>query len=143
MYALYLFLLSIYQTVAWGDTYACAYLHVEDWYQRRSPPRTAALRVLAEVVGGWAAWRSVALLRSATLYAWLANQQAHKVVLIISFCLGRKCLKSLFGGEGHWSRSACGSAVLNSAGTCASCGGWNSHRPTKIAGWTPALLICR
>ena len=58
-YAVYLFFLSIYQSYAWGDVYACPYLHVEDWWLGRRPLHTAALRILAEVTGGWVTWRSV------------------------------------------------------------------------------------
>ena len=58
-YAVYLFVLSIYQSYAWGDAYACPYLHVEDWWLGRQQLVTAALRILAEVVGGWVTWRYV------------------------------------------------------------------------------------
>ena len=57
-YAVYLFLLIVYQSYAWGDVYACPYRHVEDWWRGQQPMRTAALRILAEVIGGWITWRS-------------------------------------------------------------------------------------
>ena len=58
-YAVYLFVLSIYQSSAWGDVYACPYLHVEDWWLGRQGLVTAMLRILAEVAGGWVTWRYV------------------------------------------------------------------------------------
>ncbi|XP_043227954.1 aquaporin-11-like [Amphibalanus amphitrite] len=58
-YAVYLFLLCIYQSYAWGEVYACPYLHVEDWWLGQQAAGTAALRILAEVIGGWATWRYV------------------------------------------------------------------------------------
>nr|ARA90647.1 unorthodox aquaporin 12 [Amphibalanus improvisus] len=58
-YAVYLFLLIIYQSYAWGEVYACPYLNVEDWWLGRQPASRALLRILAEVAGGWLTWRYV------------------------------------------------------------------------------------
>jgi len=62
MYAVYLFSVGVYWSLAWGDVYACPYLHVEDWWTGKTRLNSAILKVLAEVAGGWATWRYVRLL---------------------------------------------------------------------------------
>ncbi|XP_037085901.1 aquaporin-11-like [Pollicipes pollicipes] len=61
-YAVYLFLVSIYWSLAWGDANACPYLQVEEWWLGRTRLPTVLLRILAEVAGGWATWRYIRLL---------------------------------------------------------------------------------
>lgn len=61
-YAIYLFVLTIWWSMNWGDASACPYTHIEDVVQGTKSIRVAFLLIWAELVGGLAVFRYVQLL---------------------------------------------------------------------------------
>jgi len=51
-YAVYLFLLTIWWGMEWGDSTACPYTHLEDVVQGLASPFVALLKVWAQLAGG-------------------------------------------------------------------------------------------
>lgn len=61
MYAIFLFLLTIWWSLSWGDASACPYTHLEDFIQGKMDLREAFLRSWAELTGGILVFRYVQL----------------------------------------------------------------------------------
>lgn len=59
MYALYLFVLTVYWSMCWGDASACPYTHLEDVVLGNKSLRIAFLLIWAEVLGGIAVFRYI------------------------------------------------------------------------------------
>ena len=59
MYAIYLFLLTIWWSMHWGDATACPYNHLEDLVQGNMSRQETIVRTIAEVVGGVAVFRYI------------------------------------------------------------------------------------
>ena len=51
-YALFLFLLTIWWAINWGDATACPYTHIEDVIRGNTDIRTAVLKTFFELAGG-------------------------------------------------------------------------------------------
>lgn len=64
MYAIYLFVLTIYWSINWGDASACPYTHLEDVFLGNKSLRIAFLLIWAEMIGGLAVFRYIQLLWS-------------------------------------------------------------------------------
>lgn len=62
MYGIFLFALTIWWSMNWGDTTACPYTHLEDVVEGKKSVRDAFLLIWAELVGGLAVFRYVQLL---------------------------------------------------------------------------------
>ncbi|XP_031839545.2 aquaporin [Nomia melanderi] len=62
MYGIYLFILTIWWSLNWGDATACPYTHIEDVIEGKKSLRDAFLLIWAELVGGLAIFRYVQLL---------------------------------------------------------------------------------
>lgn len=62
MYAIYLFVLTVWWSMNWGDATACPYTHIEDLIQGNKSLRDTFLLIWAELVGGLAIFRYIQLL---------------------------------------------------------------------------------
>ncbi|XP_043281314.1 aquaporin-11 [Venturia canescens] len=62
MYAIYLFVLTIWWSMNWEDATACPYTHIEDLVEGTKSLRDTFLLIWAELVGGLAIFRYVQLL---------------------------------------------------------------------------------
>ncbi|XP_015114997.1 aquaporin-11 [Diachasma alloeum] len=62
MYAIYLFVLTIWWSLNWEDATACPYTHLEDLVEGKKSLRDAFLLIWAELVGGLAIFRYIQLL---------------------------------------------------------------------------------
>lgn len=62
VYAVYLFLLTIWWSMHWGDATACPYNHFEDLVQGNMSRQETIVRTIAEVVGGVAVFRVIQVL---------------------------------------------------------------------------------
>ncbi|XP_012286585.1 aquaporin-11 [Orussus abietinus] len=62
MYAIYLFVLTIWWSMNWGDSTACPYTHLEDLVEGKKTPKVAFLLIWAELVGGLVIFRYIQLL---------------------------------------------------------------------------------
>lgn len=62
MYGLFLFALTIWWSMNWGDASACPYTHIEEVVEGKKSLRDAFLLIWAELVGGLAIFRYVQLL---------------------------------------------------------------------------------
>ena len=72
-YAVYLFLLTIWWSRAWGDNAsACPYTHMEDMLEGKSSPRVVALKTWAQLMGGCCVYRFV------QIFWWFEIAKTHK-----------------------------------------------------------------
>lgn len=62
MYAIYLFVLTVYWSMNWGDASACPYTHLEDVLLHNKSLRTAFLLIWAELLGGLAVFKYIQVL---------------------------------------------------------------------------------
>ncbi|CAG5089763.1 Similar to AQP11: Aquaporin-11 (Milnesium tardigradum) [Cotesia congregata] len=62
MYAIYLFVLTIWWSKVWEDATACPYTHLEELVEGKKSLRDAFLLIWAELVGGLAIFRYIQLL---------------------------------------------------------------------------------
>ncbi|XP_046436575.1 aquaporin-11 [Neodiprion fabricii] len=62
VYAIYLFLLTIWWSMNWGDASACPYTHIEEVIEGKKSLRVAFLLIWAELVGGLVVFRYIQLL---------------------------------------------------------------------------------
>lgn len=62
VYAIYLFVLTVWWSSSWGDASACPYTHIEDAIEGKKSLRAAFLLIWAELLGGLAVFRYVQLL---------------------------------------------------------------------------------
>lgn len=62
MYGVYLFVLTIWWSMNWGEATACPYTHIEDVVEGTKSVRDAFLLIWAELVGGLAIFRYIQLL---------------------------------------------------------------------------------
>lgn len=62
MYAIYLFLLTIWWSINWEDATACPYTHLEDFIEGKKSIRDAFLLIWAQLVGGLAIFRYIQIL---------------------------------------------------------------------------------
>jgi len=62
MYALYLFLLTIWWSMHWDEASACPYTHLEDVIAGKNSPIIALLIICAELAGGLAVFRYIRIL---------------------------------------------------------------------------------
>lgn len=62
MYALYLFLLTIWWSVNWDEASACPYTHMEDVVIRKKPLIVAFLSICAELAGGLLIFKYIQIL---------------------------------------------------------------------------------
>ncbi|XP_015595611.1 aquaporin-11 isoform X2 [Cephus cinctus] len=62
MYAIYLFVLTIWWSLNWGDATACPYTHLEELVEGKKSARNAFLLIWAELVGGLVVFRYIQLL---------------------------------------------------------------------------------
>ncbi|XP_057321928.1 aquaporin-11 [Microplitis mediator] len=62
MYAIYLFVLTVWWSMVWEDATACPYTHLEELVEGKKSLRDAFLLIWAELVGGLAIFRYVQLL---------------------------------------------------------------------------------
>ncbi|XP_016957806.1 aquaporin-11 [Drosophila biarmipes] len=72
MYAVCLFLLTIWWGRVWGDASACPYTHMEDVVEGRTSFKEMALRSWAELMGGCCVYRVV------QLFWWLELAETHR-----------------------------------------------------------------
>ena len=56
-YAVFLFSLTIWWGMVWGDATACPYFHFESLYEGTMKPLEVAVRTIAEVFGGIAVFK--------------------------------------------------------------------------------------
>jgi len=62
MYALYLFLLTIWWSINWDEASACPYTHMEDIVIRKKPLTVAFLSICAELAGGLVIFKYIQML---------------------------------------------------------------------------------
>lgn len=62
IYAIYLFVLTVWWSMVWEDATACPYTHLEELVEGKKSLRDAFLLIWAELVGGLAIFRYVQLL---------------------------------------------------------------------------------
>ncbi|EFN85024.1 Aquaporin-12A [Harpegnathos saltator] len=62
MYAIYLFVLTVYWSMTWGDASACPYTHLEDMVLGNKSVRIAFLLIWAEFLGGIAVFKYIQVL---------------------------------------------------------------------------------
>lgn len=62
MYALYLFLLTIWWSMNWDEASACPYTHIEDVIIRKKPLTIAFLSICAELAGGLIIFKYIQIL---------------------------------------------------------------------------------
>lgn len=62
MYAIYLFILTIWWSLNWGDASACPYTHLEEAVEGKKSLRVAFLLIWAELIGGLVVFRYIQLL---------------------------------------------------------------------------------
>lgn len=72
MYAVCLFLLTIWWGRVWGDASACPYTHMEDVVEGRTSFKEMALRSWAELMGGCCVYRVV------QVFWWLELAETHR-----------------------------------------------------------------
>ncbi|KAH8253725.1 hypothetical protein KR032_006631 [Drosophila birchii] len=72
MYAICLFLLTVWWGRVWGDASACPYTHMEDVLEGRTSFKEMALRSWAELMGGCCVYRIV------QLFWWLELAETHR-----------------------------------------------------------------
>ncbi|CAH2092648.1 unnamed protein product [Euphydryas editha] len=71
-YAIFLFALTIWWSLNWGDATACPYTHIEDVIEGRGDIRKALLKIWAELTGGLLVFRYV------QMYWTLEISETHK-----------------------------------------------------------------
>lgn len=74
MYAIYLFVLTIYWSIHWGDASACPYTHLEDVFLGNKSLRIALLLIWAELIGGLAIFRYIQVLWSLEIVSTHKNR---------------------------------------------------------------------
>lgn len=62
MYALYLFLLTIWWSIMWDEASACPYTHIEDIVAGKKPIGIALLSICAELAGGLIIFKYIQIL---------------------------------------------------------------------------------
>lgn len=74
MYALYLFLLTIWWSLNWDEASACPYTYMEDVVIGKKPPAVALLSICAQLIGGLVIFKYIQILWALQLVSTHKNR---------------------------------------------------------------------